>query len=155
MELEAKSVCVCKLKWKYCMCVTLVGITPHTLCWSNTHFWPAEWKQYQNLICHWVVQAWWNVMKQHCWLPTAILLCDWYFLLFPLGYWFSFFSVELVGPVSRPLLLPAAPCQHYFTEDAPVHTEYTPTVTHTQQILCVLVHIRCTCKRTFKIPTKL
>ncbi len=76
-------------------------------------------------MCHWVVQAWWNVMKQPCWLPIAILLCDWYFLLFPLRYWFFSLSVELVGPGSRALLLPAAPCQHYFTEDAPVHTEYT------------------------------
>ena len=122
------------------------GMKPHSMSWSNTHFWPAEWKQYQNHICHWMVQAWWNVMKPHCWLPIAILLCECYFLLFPLGYWFSLLSVELVGPASGPLHPPSAPCQHYFTQDAPVYTENTHPHSHTHTHVTNTV---CTC--TYKV----
>lgn len=103
-------------------------------------FWPAEWKHYENLVCHRVVGAWWNVMKQPCRPPVAILLCDWYFFIIsPLGYWFSFLSGELVGPASRPPRLPAASCQRYFTVDALINTEYTHPHSHTHNEYCVYI----------------
>lgn len=102
---------MCKLHW-------VQYVTPG---WSRTHYGPAEWKRYLN-VSGWSRndETWWN-NTVGCPLP----FCDWYFLLFPPGYWFSFSSVELLGPANRP------PCQHYFTEDAPVHTAYTHTKRHT------------------------
>lgn len=115
-----------------CVCESLQQSSNYTL-WVRLPPVFGNRKQYQTLICCWAVQARWNMMEQHCCLPIATLLCDWYFLLFPRWYWFSFLSVEFAGPASSPLL-PAALCQHYFTEDAPVDTEYTPAFTAAQRI---------------------
>lgn len=103
-------------------------------------FWPAEWKQYEKLVCHRVVG---RMMKRdettlpaaRCHFALRLVL----FIISPLGYWFSFLSGELVGPASRPPRLPAASCQRYFTADAPLNTEYTHPHSHTHNEYCVYI----------------
>lgn len=71
-----QTTCVCY--WKYCMCVAPAGHQSDSRFFGQLN----ENNMKSSYVTGWS-GAWWNVLKQPCRPPVAILLCDWYFLLFP------------------------------------------------------------------------
>ena len=71
---------------------------------------------------------------------TFFIISPWILIFFPLCWNYQASEQTSVSSCNT--------CQHYFTKDAPVHTEYTPTFTYTHKQNTV-------CKCTYRVWTQL
>ena len=124
----------CVRYWKYRVCVAPAGQQ------SNSHF-LASWMETMRKAG--MSQGGPRMMKRdETTLPARLLpFCSaigTFFIISPLGYWFSFLSAELVGPASRPPRSPRCFLSTLFHSGRThTHGAHTRIHTHTHNKYCV------------------